>query len=373
LKWEYGRRRRGRGRRLWALVLILLLGVVAVVGYLLVRFSVVPWPPKAGAPRAANESGKAATASAVVDPQEYVDSQFLMDTYVSIQAFGPGAKDAVSAAFDEMRRIENLTSRFIPTSDVARINEAAGGDPVKVSDETFTLLEKSRECSELSGGAFDVTIGPVVDAWGFGTETPHVPDSNVLAKAVALVDFRAMELDPASKTVRLAHPGMSIDLGGIAKGYAADRAAAVLREHGIKHALIDAGGNIVAVGTRPDGKPWHIGIRDPRGSSPTDTVGPVVEITDGAVVTSGDYERFFIENGHRYHHIFDPKTGMPADRAESATIIAPTSVDADMLSTAVFVLGPVEGPKILEGLDGISAMVVDANGHLVFSPGFPSP
>lgn len=370
MKWEYGRRRRGRGHRLFVLFLVLLLAALAIAGYALVRFGVLPWPLKAAATLPGEGSGRFG-GSGAAEPEEHVESQFLMDTYVTVRAFGEGAKDAVSAAFEEMRRIEGLTSRFVPTSDVSRVNQAAGLDPVQVSDETFMLLEKAQECSELSGGAFDVTIGPVVDAWGFGTESPHVPDPDTLAKAVALVNFRAVELDPGQKTVRLATPGMSIDLGGIAKGYAADRAAAVLREHGVRHALIDAGGNIVAVGTRPDGSPWHIGIRDPRGSGPTDTIGPVVEISDAAVVTSGDYERFFIEGGQRYHHIFDPKTGRPADRAESATIIAPNSVDADILSTAVFVLGPVEGPKILEGLNGVSAMVVGADGHLTFSPAFP--
>lgn len=381
VKWEYGRRKKRTGNR-FLVLLILLLGALAVAGYALMRSGVLRWPPKvaatvhgdAGSGTVAGSStdagGGMVAGDDAGDPGEYVDSQFLMDTYVSIRAFGQGARDAVLAAFDEMRRIEAMTSRFVPTSDVSRVNQAAGLDPVQVSDETFMLLEKARECSELSGGAFDVTVGPIVDAWGFGTGSPRVPDPAVLAKAQSLVDFRAMELDPVQKTARLAAPGMSIDLGGIAKGYAADRAAAVLRERGVKHALIDAGGNIVAVGTRPDGSPWHIGIRDPRGSSPTDTIGPVVKVEDEAVVTSGDYERFFIEDGHRYHHIFDPKTGRPADRAQSATIIASNSLDADMLSTAVFVLGPVEGPKILTGLDGVSAMVVGPDGHLTFSPGF---
>lgn len=369
MKWEYGRRRRGRGQRMLFLLVILLLGVLIVAGYALVRSGVFPRTPKA-AVQGAGRSGDAGGSTA--EAEEYVGSQFMMDTYVSIRAFGKGAESAVAAAFEEMRRVEGLMSRFVPSSDVSRVNQAAGLDPVQVSDETFMLLEKALRWSELSGGAFDITIGPVVDAWGFGTDDPHVPDPDALAKAVALVNFRAVELDPTQKTVRLPAAGMCIDLGGIAKGYAADRAAAVLRERGVKHALIDAGGNIVAVGTRPDGTPWHIGIRDPRGSNPTDTVGPVVKVSDAAVVTSGDYERFFVADGRRYHHIFDPKTGMPADLAESVTIIAPNSLDADALSTAVFVLGPSEGPKILEGLEGVSAMVVDAGGRLVFSPGFPA-
>lgn len=370
MKWEYGRRRRGKGHRRLILLVILLLAALVVAAYVLMRSGMLPQPWSATRV-VPGEGGDKAAEARTSQQDEYVESQFLMNTYVSIRAFGAGAQAAVGAAFDEMRRVEGLMSRFVPTSDISRVNQAAGADPVRVSDETFMLLEKAQECSQLSGGAFDITIGPVVDAWGFGTDSPHVPDQGALAKATALVNFRAVGLDPVAKTARLAVPGMSIDLGGIAKGYAGDRAAAVLREHGVEHALIDAGGNIVAVGTRPDGSPWHIGIRDPRGTSPTDTIGPVVEVRDRAVVTSGDYERFFMEGRRRYHHIFDPKTGMPATRAESATVIARDSLDADMLSTAIFVLGPVEGMKMLERLDGVAGMVVGADGKMTFSPGYP--
>ncbi|MEW5865482.1 MAG: FAD:protein FMN transferase [Bacillota bacterium] len=371
MKWEYGRKRRGRGTgRRWALVLVLLMLALLITGYVLIKSGVLPWPldiARAGR----GESTQGADEAAGGEDAEYVESQFLMDTYVSIRAVGPGARQAVGAAFDEMRRVEALTSRFVATSDVSRINQGAGGDPVQVSDETFMLLDRALKCSELSGGAFDITIGPVVDAWGFGTDKPHVPDAPTLARALSLVNWRALELNPEGKTVRLPLPGMSIDLGGIAKGYAADRAATVLRDHGIQHALIDAGGNIAAVGTRPDGKPWRIGIRDPRGENPADTIGPVIVVKDAAVVTSGDYERFFVDNGQRYHHIFDPSTGKPASLARSATVIAKNSCDADMLSTAVFVLGPEKGLKVAESLDGVFAMVVGADGNLSFSAGFP--
>ena len=164
--------------------------------------------------------------------------------------------------------------------------------------------------------------------------------------------------------------GMSIDLGGVAKGYAAQRGAQALIECGISHALIDAGGNIVAVGSRPDGEPWQIGIRDPRGESMNDTVGPTLSIVDCAVATSGDYERRFVLDGKRYHHILDPKTGMPVDTVRSATVIANDSLHADMLSTAVFVLGPDEGIELIESLDEVSAMLVDDCGNKVFSKGF---
>lgn len=368
MKWEYGRSRRGRGTgRAWALILAFLALALLVTGYMLVKVGMLPWPLEAGH----GGSQRKAAGPPGDEAAEYVESQFIMDTYVSIRALGPNPREAVSAAFDEMRRIEALTSRFVAGSDVSRIAQGAGGDPVQVSDETLMLLEKAQRCSELSGGAFDVTIGPVVDAWGFGTDNPHVPDASTLARSLSLVSWRALELNPADGTVRLPLPGMSIDLGGIAKGYAADRAGLVLRDHGIRHALIDAGGNIVAVGTRPDGKPWRIGIRDPRGESPADTIGPVIDVQDETVVTSGDYERFLLVDGERYHHIFDPATGKPANLARSATVIAKDSYDADMLATAVFVLGPAEGLKLVEGLDDVCAMVVGADGNLSFSVGFP--
>ncbi len=373
MRWERGRGRRRAGGHLR---LILVLAALMLVACLcaLARSGAIAWPSSRvlawlGSKAQATGDGARDDAREV---SEHVASEFLMDTYVSIRAYGASAEEAVDAAFAEMRRIEALTSRFVPDSDVSRLNRAAGGDAVAVSEETYALLEKARTCSEASGGAFDVTIGPVVDAWGFGGGDPRVPDRDTLRVAASLVNWRALELDPAARTARLAVRGMSVDLGGIAKGYAADRAGAVLRAHGVEHALIDAGGNIVAVGARPDGTPWRVGVRDPRGESPTDTIGPVIEAVDEAVVTSGDYERFFVQDGVRYHHIFDPATGAPARRAQSATVIAKDSCDADMLSTAVFVLGPERGIELVDGLgDRASAMVVDAGGKVMYSARFP--
>ncbi len=370
MRWEYGRRQRGGGIRRPVLVLALLCLAAVLVACALVRTGLVRVPPdlrNAWWGSAARGSQDAQAGG----EEEYTESQFLMDTYVTIRAIGPGCREATRAAFDEMRRVEAMASAFVATSEVSRVNQAAGGEPVRVSDELFALLEKAGEYSELSGGAFDVTIGPVVKAWGFGTDEPRVPDAQTLERALSLVNHRALEMNRVDRTVRLLARGMSIDLGGIAKGYATDRAGAILREHGIEHALIDAGGNILAVGGRPDGEPWRIGIRDPRGESPAETIGPVVPVKDGAVVTSGDYERFFVADGERFHHIFDPATGKPGQRAQSATVVAKSSCDADILSTAVFVLGPVEGLGLVDAIEGVEAMVVDADGGLSFSRGFP--
>ena len=370
LKWEYGQRHGEISRRRRRMFLgILLVVAILVAGYVVAEsddFRGLAWVLQklplefAGAPSEKDER----------DVKEYTRSEFLMDTYVSMRAAGPDSEEAVAAAFDEMRRIESLMSRYSPESDVSRVNSAAGGNPVKVSDETFYVIEKAIWCANQTRGAFDITIGPLMDVWDFRAEAPSVPDTAGLEEALSLVGWELVELDTANKTVRLPIQGMSIDLGGVAKGYAAREGARILKEHGVSHALIDAGGNIVTVGTRVDGSPWRIGIRDPRGNSMEDTIGPALSVTDSAVATSGDYERLFMEGGNRYHHILHPETGMPVDTVMSATVIAKDSLYADMLSTAVFVLGPDEGMKFIDTLEGVSAMIVDSSGNTLFSSGF---
>lgn len=367
LKWEYGRGYKQATRLRRRLFLgIILVAVVVIAGYAVMRsgsygftWAIRKLPP--------DSSG----AQAEEDKRESSRSEFLMDTFVSIRAVGPNPEQAIQAAFDEIERIESLMSRHIPDSDISRINEAAGGEPVKVSEETFYVIEKALECASLTEGAFDITIGPLMDVWNFGLPDPAVPDTEEIEQACSLIGWELLELDSENRTVRLPIQGMSIDLGGVAKGYAACEGARVLREHGVSHALIDAGGNIVTVGSRPDGKPWQIGIRDPRGESIEDTIGPTLSVVNQAVATSGDYERFFIHDGKRYHHILNPETGMPVETVRSVTVIAEDSLYADMLSTAVFVLGPDEGVRFIETQDGVSAMIVTDDGSMVSSKGFP--
>ncbi len=366
LKWEYGRRHRQATilrRRLF--LGIFLLVVILMAGYAVIRsgsygfsWSVRNLPSDLSRTQAENDS------------KESSRSEFLMDTFVSIRAIGPNSEQAMQAAFDEMRRIESLMSRYVPDSDVSRINEGAGGESVKVSEETFYVIEEAVKCAGLTNGAFDITIGPLMEVWDFGAEDHAVPDACEIEQARSLIGWELLELDPLNRTVRLPIEAMSIDLGGVAKGYAAREGARILQEHGISHALIDAGGNIVTVGSRPDGKPWQIGIRDPRGESMEDTIGLTLSVVNCAVATSGDYERFFVHDGRRYHHILHPETGMPVETVWSVTVMAKDSLYADMLSTAVFVLGPDEGIRFIETLDGASAMIVTSDGNTVFSKGF---
>ena len=210
---------------------------------------------------------------------------------------------------------------------------------------------------ELTQGSFDITIGPLVDLWQINSGTEYVPGAFQRAQRLALVNYRNVEIDVEEKTIYLPQPGMKLDLGGVAKGYAVDRALAVLDEWGVTAAMVDAGGDLAVLGRRTDGNPFRIGIRHPRNSREYVAVVPVAG--RASIVSSGDYERFFYKDGVRYHHIFDPTTGLPACRGVvSATVLGPTAMEGDILSTAVFVLGVEEGLALVESLEGFEALVV---------------
>lgn len=365
LKWEYGGKYgRSKSRRRWFLGGILV-AIILIVGCIFFCFGFFDFMPVLKRP-----SLKSLHVLVGGGIKESSGSKFLMNTFVSIRAAGTSPDEPIQAAFDEMQRIESLMSRHIPGSDVFRINQGAGGRPVKISDETFHVIWESIKYADITGGAFDISIGPLMDVWNFGATDPSVPEPEQINQARSLVGWELIELNSEDVTVRLPLHGMSIDLGGVAKGYAAQEGARVLREHGISHALIDVGGNIVTIGSRPDGEAWQIGIRDPRGKSIENTIGPTLYVSDCAIATSGDYERFFIYAGKRYHHILHPETGMPADTVQSVTVIAKDSLYADILSTAVFVMGPDKGMDLIEALDGVSAMIVTGSGDTLFSAEF---
>jgi len=293
--------------------------------------------------------------------------RLLMGTLVEVTAVGPEdkAKNAVEAALDAVKQVEDLTS-FHKQSQLTRVNEAAGVEPVKVDQQLLALVEKSLEIAARTHGAFDPTIGPLSNLWRFSAGEPHLPDRAAIASALEIVGWEKVRIDRAKGTVFLPERGMALDLGGIAKGYALDRAAAAIREAGIRSALVNAGGDIVALGEKEPGKPWRIGIQDPRSPSSIIAVAPV---KDGAILTSGDYERFFTEDGKRYHHILDPKTGYPAEGLESVTILTPDARAADGMSLAVFVLGLKEGLRLIESTPGVYGLLVDSQGEIHLSAG----
>ena len=277
---------------------------------------------------------------------------FYLDTVIMLTAYTE-APEVLKEGLEECGRLEKLLSRTAEGSDVWRINHA-DGETVEVADETAEVLRCAQDISRRSGGAFDVTIAPASTMWNFKTETPSLPDAEALATAAEQIDYTRLELE--GNRVRLPK-GMMIDLGGIAKGYIADRVKAFLERKGIRHAILSFGGNIVAIGLKPDGSDWKVGIQDI--DKPTGEHMLVARNRGGSTVTSGIYERDFEIDGVRYHHLLSPHTGWPVqNELASVTIFSDSSMQGDALATAAFVLGTEEGMKLIESLDGVEAVFI---------------
>jgi len=285
-----------------------------------------------------------------------------LGTVCSVTLFEHGHESVFSDIFNRIHEIENLMSVNIPASDISRINAASGIEPVQVHEDTFKVIQRAVFFAQLSDGAFDPTIGSVVSLWGINGSNPRVPSAEETEKSLSLVNWRNIELNAESCSVFLTQRGMALDLGAIAKGYAADEAAQIIKRAGIKRALIDLGGNIIYVGKRKDAVPgsrseyWRVGIQTPGGNR--GAIFGILHIANQTVVTSGVYERFFTENGTRYHHLFSPTTGYPVQNGLiSVTVVTDVSMDADALSTAAFVLGYEKAIVLLESL-GVEAVFV---------------
>jgi thiamine biosynthesis lipoprotein len=272
-------------------------------------------------------------------------------------------EQAIDAVMDEMRHIDETMSVYKPTSEVSKVNALAATQPVKISPELFKLLTTALEYSRITEGAFDITYASVGYMYDFRERKR--PTEQQIQSALPAVNYQHVLLDAATSTVRFSQPGVRIDLGGIAKGYSVDCGIEILRERGFTHALVNAGGDSRVLGDR-FGKPWIIGIRHP---DHPDQVITRVPLTDSAFSTSGDYERYFDEDGVRYHHIIDPHTGHSASKVRSATIIAPTATRTDGLSKTAFVLGPDEAMKIYNRLDDVDAILVTPDGRILYSKG----
>jgi thiamine biosynthesis lipoprotein len=273
---------------------------------------------------------------------------------------GQAAIDAVMA---EMHRIDRAMSPHKPDSELSRINRDAQRGPVPLSAEMFLLLVQAQRFAQLSQGAFDITYASVGCLYDYREGV--MPDAAALARGRAAVGWRGLELDARTRSVRFAREGMRIDLGGFAKGHAVDNAAAILARHGIHHAHVAAGGDSRAIGDKR-GRPWTIGVRDPRRA---DAVVAVLPLVDTAISTSGDYERYFERDGVRHHHIVDPASGVSPSSVRSATVLAADGLTCEALSKTIFVLGVERGLDLIETLDGVDAIVVDAGGALHASSG----
>ena len=295
----------------------------------------------------------------------YAERRLLLGTQVAITV-GCGdearAKRAVEKAFGRIARLEDRLSRWRPESVVSRLNRAAGKEAVNLSGETCRLLVRAREFSALSGGAFDVTVGPYVLLWKRAEERGSPPTGEEFKKTRDRVGYDRIVLNPEMRSGRLPAAGMTVDLGAIAKGYCVDAAIETLREEGIANALVNAGGDVRAIGPRPDGKPWRIGVQNPDLSDKGSPLLGVLAARDVAVATSGSYRQFRRIGGRRYSHIINPRTGVPADEVPSATVIAPDATTADALATALSVLGVREGLALVERMPGAEALLITREG-----------
>jgi thiamine biosynthesis lipoprotein len=304
------------------------------------------------------------------------ESQYALGTFCTINLFDKGNSGLYSLAFNRIRYLEGILSANLEGTDLDMVNKRAGLNPVKVRPELMDVLEIALEYAEKSNGAFDPTVGPLVTLWGIGTDRERVPEREEIQNALKLINYREVEINRNEETVFLKRAGMALDLGAIAKGYAADEAAKLLADKGVDSGIIDLGGNIFAIGERKEssGKRtyWRVGIQDPRADR-GNYIG-ILNVKNKSVVTSGMYERFFEQNGKRYHHIFSiglqsaglqsaglqsATSGFPVENnLLSVTIVACNSIDADALSTAAFVLGWEEGRKLIAGVKGAGGIFV---------------
>ncbi len=292
---------------------------------------------------------------------------FGMNTPITHQVFGANAQKALDAGAKRLSRLEKMWSRFNPKSEISRINAGAGRKSVRISRETDELLSQAKSFSALSSGLFSVTVCPLVDLWDY-KHACHVPAAEDIARVLPLINDSDLQLDASGSVARLCQPCQSIDLGGIGKGFACDEINKIFEDYGVLSAVTNIGGNVSALGPKPDGTPWRVGIRHPRLKDRL--IGRLL-ITDRSVVTSGDDQRFFVaDDGKRYHHILDPRVGFPAESGLiSVTVIAKSSAAADALSTILFISGIEKGVEILNGFPRAEAVFFTADQQVCLTSG----
>ncbi len=296
-------------------------------------------------------------------PAVYTETEFLMDTVVSVTAYGTHAKEAISAVFMRLRELDKKCNAHQKGSVIYAINTAPKNVPISVDEEMFDLIQQSLLFSNDAQGAFDITLFPVSTLWAFGTKEATVPQETAIVTALTTTGADKLMLDKENRTITKTNSGTQLDLGAAVKGYAAEEALKILKENGISHAYLDLGGNVAVMGGKPTrflkrlltgkkAEPFIIGLQMP--DAPRGTVMETLSLYDGFIVTSGNYERYFEENGKRYHHILNPKTGYPVyNGLKSVTVVADNGLEADMLSTALFVLGEENMPLLANRCQGI--------------------
>lgn len=301
----------------------------------------------------------------------YKDEQAIMGTSIFVEVWNEDAERAhegIQAVMDEMHRIDRAMSPFKEDSELSLVNREAADHPVTISRELYDLIQRSLDFSRMSDGVFDITFSSV--GYMYDYRKGIKPSDEQIKEALPNIDYRHLILDPEHTTIRFARKGVRIDLGGIAKGYAVDNGINILRNMGFREALVTAGGDSRILGDR-NGRPWMMGIRDPRKKAGEAAV--VIPLSNTAISTSGDYERFFVRDGVRYHHILNPKTGKSALNSRSVTVIGPDATTTDALTKPLFILGWEKGLKLLESLPGIDAVVIDSTGQIHYSSGLEPP
>lgn len=290
--------------------------------------------------------------------QKYEDQFFAMGTVITQQLYYDDSQKVFEEVKKRFKDIENSMTINTPGSLVDNLNSKSGsGSFVKLNKDIIYVLSKAKNFASLSKGSFDVSVGPLVKAWGVFTDNPRIPNKNEIDKLKSLVDYNDIKLNEKSLSASLKRKNQIVDLGGIAKGYAGDEAIKIFKKHGITSAFVNLGGNVVTLGGKPDGSPWKVGIQNPRG--PDGEYIAIVKVSGKTVVTSGDYERFFEKDGVRYHHIIDPTTGYPSKSGLiSTTIVTSLSIDADALSTSTFVLGLEKGMALVKKMKDTEAIFI---------------
>lgn len=319
--------------------------------------------------------GSATNASSANDVNAkdvFASDEFIMGTVISQKVYGANGQTAIDQTVEKMKSLEKLLTFNAPEGDVYKLNQNAGKQKVQMEPETIQILKKSLEVAEMSNGAFDVTVGPLVKLWGIGTSNERVPSKEEIQSLLPLVNYKDLTVDDTSAGLK--RSGQEVDLGGIAKGYAGDVAIEIYKRNGIKSGYISLGGNVVTLGNKPDGSPWIVGIRNPRPSTDAGITGEeivgTIKVTNKAVTTAGDDQRYFEQDGQRYFHILDPHTGYPASQSDlmSVTLVTDTSFNADAYDTAVFVLGLEKGKELVQKL-GMDAVFITKDKKIYVTDG----
>lgn len=304
--------------------------------------------------------------TAPASAQWYYDDAAIMGTNIEVQVWASSeaqGQQAINAVFEEMERINQLMSPYIESSELSQLNAHAADGAFVVSEELLSLIRYAIRIGDMTHGAFDITFASVGFQYDYRARVR--PDDTMIASQLSAISYQHLELNADTHAIRYRHPDVKIDLGGIAKGHAVDKSVEKLKSLGIQHAMVTAGGDTRLLGDRL-GRPWLVGIRDPRQEGKQAVKIPLVS---SAISTSGDYERYFEEDGVRYHHILSPSTGKPASLVQSVSIIGPSSTTNDALSTSVFVMGLTAGLALIDSLPEVEAIILDNERRMHFSSG----